>query len=54
MKKVFLLLSFLCFFGLLGMQTSFAAINLNVSPIKYELKAEPGEVITQTAELINS
>ena len=48
-----LLIKLLVLFTVFGINISFAAINLTVSPIKYELEADPWTTITKTATLHN-
>ena len=48
-----LLIKLLLLFGIFGINISFAAINLTVSPIKYEIDANTWSIITKTATLHN-
>ena len=48
-----LLIKLIVLFTIFGINISFAAINLTVSPIKYEINANPGSTITKTATLHN-
>jgi hypothetical protein len=50
----FSLLFVLCIFSALFMQSTFAAIDLSVTPIRYEITADPGDTITKTAKIINN
>lgn len=43
----------LVLFTIFGINISFAAINLTVSPIKYEIESDPGTTITKIATLHN-
>jgi len=48
-----LFIKLLVLFIIFGINISFAAINLTVSPIKYELESDPGTSITKIATLYN-
>ncbi len=53
MKRLYWILLLLCL-SIFWATSSFASIDLNVSPIRYELEGAPGQTITQTAKLINN
>ena len=54
MKRFLFLFSVLFISLFISLQTTFAAIDLNVIPIKYEIETQTGATVTKTATLVNN
>ena len=53
MKRFIQIIAIFIVFSLFLGQNTYATINMTVSPIKYEIEVDPGDIITQTATLFN-